>query len=62
MDISILSLSEIKAMAYDCLKLIELNQNNLKVINGEVERRESMPSVTPALVREEVKKSKKSRK
>lgn len=40
MDISKKSDTELKALAYDCLAIIEANQNNLRLINEELARRQ----------------------
>ena len=39
MDIKTLSVTELKALAFDTLVIIERNQNNLKIINQEIEKR-----------------------
>lgn len=38
-DLKQMSLSDLKALAYDQLALIEQNQNNLKIINAEIAER-----------------------
>lgn len=38
-DISKLSVTELKALAYDVLVVMEQNQNNLKIINAEIQKR-----------------------
>lgn len=38
-DITKMDLKELKAMAYDEIAKIELCQNNLKMLNAEIEKR-----------------------
>lgn len=39
MDITKLTLEELKALAYDQIMLIQQSQNNLNLIQAEIERR-----------------------
>jgi hypothetical protein len=39
MDISTLTLTELKALAYDQIMLIQQSQNNLNLIQAEIEKR-----------------------
>lgn len=45
MDISNLSVIELKAMAYDCLANLDLLQKNLQTINAEIAKKLSAPPV-----------------
>ena len=42
-NISQLDITQLKALAYDCLSNIELNQNNLRIINQELARKQQHP-------------------
>ncbi len=42
-DISKWSIEKLKAFAYDCLVVIEQNQNNLKLLNQELTKRKMNP-------------------
>lgn len=46
-NISQVSTVELKALAYDQISQIELCQNNLRVINQELARRQGGPGVPP---------------
>lgn len=39
MNLKEISIVELKAMAYDCLASIEINQNNIRAINAELQSR-----------------------
>lgn len=41
MKIEELTLEQLKSLAYDCLLQIEQSQNNLKIINAEIGKRNS---------------------
>jgi hypothetical protein len=47
MDISKLSLTELKALAYDMLSTIDQAQRNLTSINQEIAKRQSTTEVLP---------------
>jgi hypothetical protein len=47
MNIKEISISELKALAYDQLTLIEQAQNNLKIINQEILERQKSQQVVP---------------
>ena len=47
MNIKEISTSELKALAYDQLTLIEQAQNNLKTINQEILERQKSQQVVP---------------
>lgn len=51
-DITKLSITEIKAMAFDIINQINFFQNNLKVINEEIAKR---PVETPVVEKPKVK-------
>lgn len=46
MDLTIMSITELKAVAYDVLVQIEQQQNNLRLINQEIAKK-SLPAPTP---------------
>lgn len=43
-DITKLSVTELKALAYDVLSEIEKQQNNLRAVNNELAKRHEKPS------------------
>jgi len=47
MNIKEISISELKALAYDQLTLIEQAQNNLKIINQEILERQNLQQKSP---------------
>jgi hypothetical protein len=56
MDVALLTLEGLKALAYDQLAIIENAQNNLRIINTEIARRAQMPAEEPAPKPKEGKK------
>ena len=54
MDITQMSLEELKALAYDQIVILESAQNNLRQINAEIEKRKDNPIVAPAVETVEV--------
>ena len=47
MDITTKSVIELKALAYDQLKILEQTQINLRALNVEMEKREKEPKEEP---------------
>ena len=46
MDISTLTIEQLKALAYDQIVLIQQSQNNLNLIQAEIQKRMSMTQQT----------------
>lgn len=40
LDIATMTITELKALAYDCLAIIEQNQANLRALNLEIQKRD----------------------
>ena len=49
------TVEELKAAAYDALRNIEIQQNNLRVINEEIIKRENEPKIEPVKTEKEKK-------
>lgn len=56
MDITQMSDTELKALAYDQMAQIELSRSNLQAINAELEKRRSQPATEAQPTEEPTKK------
>lgn len=47
MDITALSLTELKAMVYDEMAKVELSQRNMQILNAEIAKRNAPETESP---------------